>query len=74
MKPICGPTITDEMQQEFTRMFGHSPRKYIHPIFGFDVVDFDKQINKCQDELSCHDFLVKEYGEQAAKLVLRFIE
>ena len=55
-------------EMEFYQLFRRRLRQYWHPLFGFDVVKFDVDI-QTPDGVSCADHISQTYGEPARKLV-----
>lgn len=45
----------------FEATFGLSLHRYLHPIFGFDVVRFDQDI-RTPDGTSTEQFITQKYG------------
>ncbi len=59
--------------QVFQSTFGTSLGKYMHPVFGFDVVKFDQLIHP-KDGESTKDVVEREYGKEAVDLILKLIK
>lgn len=57
---------------EFRRIFNQSMVKYMHPIFGFNVILFDDWL-KTPDGTSTADFLKEKYGQRAHDLIFSLI-
>jgi len=58
---------------EFQRTFGKTLHKYMHPLFGFDIIAFDDFL-QTPDGTSTHDYLLQKYGQAALDLVERLIK
>lgn len=57
---------------KFQAIFGKSLSRYLHPIFGFDVVKFDTDI-ATPDGISTADFITQGWGIEATNLVLSLL-
>ncbi len=55
--------------QQFRDIFKVELARYMHPLFGFDIIAFDEQVVKPNDNESCRQAIVREYGQEAANLV-----
>lgn len=65
--------------RQFRDLFHTQLEKYLHPILGFDIIAFDAYLHSIHynfedDGLSTKDFITREYGENAAQLILTLIE
>lgn len=56
----------------FRRVFGISLSRFMHPLFGFDVVRFDEWIGT-PDGVSLSGYLTSKYGDAARTLVEELI-
>lgn len=55
---------------EFHQTFGMSIGPFADMLFGFDIVKFDECIGVPKTgNVSCSDFVLKQYGERALELV-----
>jgi len=59
-------------KDEFLRTFGIPLHRYMHPLWGFDVIRFDDWL-KTPDGQSTHELLLEKYGQAADNLVERLI-
>lgn len=59
-------------RDEFQTTFNKSLHKYMHPIYGFDIVAFDTYIAP-PDGTSLQDYLISSYGKDASELVSKLI-
>ena len=63
--------------QDYSRLFlstfGVQLGRYMHPIFGFDVVRFDGEIIQPKDGESTKDVVEREYGKEAVDLILKLL-
>lgn len=60
--------------KQFASTFNRSLREFVSPVTGFDVVKFDDEIIKAVDGESTKSRLLKDYGEDALKMVQSLIE
>jgi hypothetical protein len=58
---------------EFQKYFHLSLHKFIHPLYGFDIVTFDAAI-KTPDGKSTSEFIIDKYGKEAHELVEKLIK
>jgi len=58
---------------DFRRIFRFSLVNYTDPLFGFDIVAFDRRL-KVPDGTSTKDFIKEKYGDEAVSLVIRLME
>lgn len=58
--------------QEFAMIFGKQLRRYLHPIFGFDSIQFDADIGT-PDGISMHDWIMQNWGKSGVKLIEELI-
>ena len=61
-------------EQEFKSIFKISLRKFYHPLFGFEIIEFDKRIIKTPDNESMQDYILKNYGDRAVELMFILIK
>jgi len=59
--------------QEFLHTFNVSLFKFMHPLFGFDVINFDKWL-QTPDGISTSDYLKQEYNERAESLITELLQ
>ena len=57
-----------EHQFEFKRIFGFSISRCVDPLYGFDIVSFDRTL-AVPDGISCKAYIKAKYGKDAAKLI-----
>ena len=61
----------DYYDMQFTKTFSiHN--KFYHPLFGFDVIAFDKWL-KVPDNQSTKDYLLEHYGEASVQMIYNMI-
>lgn len=58
---------------QFKKYFGKNLWDYWEPLFGFDIVKFDEFL-ETPDDLSIKEYLEKEYGEDAMKLIQSILD
>lgn len=58
----------------FHQTFGVSLFKFMHPIFGFDVVSFDENFIRPPEGVSTADAITQKYGLDARRLIEKLIE
>lgn len=68
-----------EYNMAFNKIFGFTLYRLLDPIFGFDIIKFDKMIqsihgNYEDGETSLNDFIKLKFGEDAVKLIDKLIE
>jgi len=52
----------------FKAIFGEHLQKYMHPLWGFDIVQFDKELG-VPDGISTKDFIKSKYGQTAVSMI-----
>ena len=52
----------------FKAIFGEHLQKYMHPLWGFDICQFDKELGT-PDGISTSDFIQSKYGLTAVHLI-----
>lgn len=57
----------------FQRKFGVSVLKFWQPLFGFDVIKFDKFVGT-PDGVSCHDHVEKKFGAGSAAIIKALLD
>ena len=60
--------LTKTHSQEFRRIFGTSLEGYMHHLFGFDIVLFDKQYIQSGDGCMM-DVVNKQYGDVGVNMI-----
>jgi hypothetical protein len=58
--------------RQFQSIFAMPVHKFLHPIFGFDVIRFDEFL-RVPDGTSTKHFIEKKYGNEAVKLIQELI-
>lgn len=58
--------------EEFSHTFGTSLFRFMHPLFGFDVIAFDKWL-ETPDGTSTSDYLKVKYSGRAEELIAQLI-
>jgi len=64
--------LMQKNKNRFRKIFGFGIEKFASPMFGFDVVGFDKAI-KTPDGVSCADHIKENYGEDALVMIESFL-
>ena len=59
----------DEKYRKFQEIFKVRLNKYLHPLFGFDIVQFDEEVVQSPDGKSVKETLVERYGREASNLI-----
>ncbi len=54
----------------FQRIFRVPLRKYFHPVFGFNVAQFDLEVVKSPDGESCKEAVRRQWGEEGLAIVM----
>ena len=72
-------TFPEQYEQPFKSYFKQSLRIFYHPIFGFDIIKFDEEMKTKfgyieDNKTSCADFVSKNFGEDAKKLIDNLIK
>jgi len=65
----CNRVFIENLPQyraQFKAIFGFDLR--LHPLFGFDIVAFDKHL-QCPENVSCSEVVLQRYGQVAHDLV-----
>ena len=62
-----------EYRERFRRTFGSDMSHFMHPLFGFDVIGFDRWL-KTPDGISTSDFIKKEYTDEAEALIREILD
>ena len=57
---------------DFARFFGVPLHRFMHPLFGFDVIEFDDWLGT-PDGKSSHEFIIEKFGKEADELVEKII-
>lgn len=65
--------VTGDMERQFKALFGQSSMSFVNPFTGFDVIEFDDTVIKAPDGKSTRETLQANYGEDAVKLIERFM-
>lgn len=60
--------LLDSNRDKFQRTFGVPLHRFMHPLFGFDVIAFDDFL-KTPDGQSTHDYLLEKFGQEADALI-----
>lgn len=60
-------------QRPFEHTFKMKLSQFVHPIFGFNVVEFDKALG-VPGGTSTSDFVMKKYGKEAWSMILLLLE
>jgi hypothetical protein len=65
---------TPNQERSFRHFFGKSTSVYWNPLFGFDIVQFDADMQSEQGyvedgKTSLREFLVQKFGQEASDLV-----
>ena len=55
-------------REQFQQIFGLSLGKFMHPLFGFDIVAFDEWLGT-PDGISLRDHLLSTKGQDAVSLI-----
>lgn len=73
-----------QYEQQFELYFKQSLRKFYHPLFGFDIIKFDKEMKSKfgyiefgyieDDKTSCSDFVSQKFGKDAVELINNLIK
>lgn len=58
---------------EFIALFGMPLTRFMHPLFGFDIVAFDERVIMPPDGTSTKEAIRNRYGEAGVKLIERLI-
>lgn len=58
-----------ELAPKFQKMFGTNLRSFCHPVTGFDVVKFDEQFVKPNENESSAAAVERKWGEDAVALI-----
>jgi len=64
--------LLDQYRQQFQQVFGAPLSKFMHPLFGFDIVRFDEWL-KTPDGTSTADYLKQTKGETGYNLIASLI-
>ena len=64
--------LTKTHSQDFRRIFGTSLEGYMHHLFGFDIVLFDKQYIQSGDGCMM-DIVMSRYGEDGVNMTENLI-
>lgn len=59
--------------REFKKHFARSLHAFMDYITGFDVIAFDEFL-KTPDGISTHDWIIKEYGQDACDLIEKLLK
>ena len=59
-------------RKKFNTIFNRKLVAYMHPIFGFDIIQFNNDI-QVPDGQSCKDFVKEKYGDNAVQLLERLL-
>ena len=62
-----------KLAHEIKRITGCPVDRYLHPIFGFNIVKFDEVVLKSPDGKSCADVLTEKYGVEVCKMFERLL-
>jgi hypothetical protein len=57
---------------QFKRTFGVPLQRFMHPMFGFDSVNFDTQVVQSGDR-SCAEVVKERYGESAVNMLIALL-
>jgi len=71
--PLHHKNLLTANRIEFQETFKQSLVSFMHPLFGFDIIRFDKII-QTPDGQSTANFLKKEYGKKAHDLIERLLQ
>ena len=76
LRPIVNDTLrkVEVYGALFESIFHVRLNKYMHPVFGFELIRFDDEIIKPKDGESCRDVVEREYGKKAVDLILELIK
>jgi len=58
----------NQSRDKFQLIFGIPLTRFMHPLFGFDIVNFDTWLGT-PDGTSTHDYLLETKGQEALNLV-----
>lgn len=70
---IARRKVVQDYSRVFLSTFGVQLGRYMHPLFGFDVVRFDQMIQP-KDGESTKDKVEREYGQEAVDLIMELIK
>lgn len=60
--------------REFRRCFGFDLGRCYCNLFGIDVLELESLVGPVPDDVSLHDHIAGEYGEEAAAVVNRILD
>jgi hypothetical protein len=61
---------TQAQEQAFKRHFDLTLMRFMHPLFGFEIVEFERALGYANvEEGSLEDHIREDYGEEAVVLV-----
>lgn len=58
-----------KLAPEFQKIFGVPLSAYFDNVFGFDIVRFDDEVIRAQNDESIKDAVVRQYSREAADLI-----